>query len=96
MFQTRSESLDELTILLPVFTFHDHDQVVLQREFFFEAEEILMVLLVGAHEVIPAHVELKILHRVVHAEGRDHQLGIDEPARMPVNRSGQPVEQARG
>src|ERR1051325_105509 len=58
------EAFDELAIFLSVFAFDDGGDVVLAGEFFFEANEVVMVTFVGANKVVAIGAELKIGDRV--------------------------------
>src|SRR6185436_38348 len=94
-FEARAEPLDELPVLFLVLAFDHDDEFIGQGKLFFEAKEILVILLVPADEVVPARIELKMLDRVVNAEGCEQHLRIEKPARISDHGIGQSSEEFR-
>ena len=56
--QLGAQPLHELAVLLRVLALDHHHQVVLRRKLLLEAQKVLVVFLVGAHQVVAAGVEL--------------------------------------
>ena len=89
------QPLHKLAVLLGVLALDHHHQVILGRELLLEPQKVLVVVLVGAHQVAAAGVELQAFDGVKDAEREQHQLRIEEQAPMPEDHARQPRQASR-
>ena len=92
----RDPTLDKLAVLLGVFAFHHHHQIVLSGKLVLEPEEILMVLLVRANQIIAARIELEMPDREVNAGRKEQELRIEIEPPKSIDRVRQSPKDADG
>ena len=90
----RAEPLDELPVLVLPIALDDDHEVVLAGELLLKLEEVLVILLVRADEVVAAGAELQPVERVEQADHEQQHLRIEERARVQIHRVRQPGEEA--
>ena len=96
--QLGAQPLHELPVLLGVLALDHHHQVVLRRELLLEPEEVLMVLLVGAHQVVAARVEFDPGYLTAYEDAERQtstNCAIEEQPPMPQDQARQPGQESR-
>ena len=96
VLQPRAQALDELPVFLRILALDDGHQIILRRKFLPKREVVLVILLLGTHQIIATRVELKRRDRVVKRQPQQNHLGQDERLRILRDRASEPRETPDG
>ena len=74
-----------MTVLLRIRALDNDDQVILRLKLRFEAQKVLVIFLVRAHEVTATRGELQIKSGIPNAENKEKNLRVKKPTGLRVN-----------
>ncbi len=90
---------NELPVFLDVVTLHHHYQGIRLGEFLLELEKIMVIFLIGPHQVVLVLVEVEVAvglgQGVNHADHEQHHLRPENPSGMTDHHRRQPGQQPR-